>query len=212
VDQLLLLRAEIMEGDLRPLYLAHLAIAFDCNHDPEEMKEPPVPAGLKQLTDAQRALAELYGLDENLIAAAARQSPSLPAHGDTDNPYAEWLHHQPQSTKDMWLARLMAEPRSTVRSDILAEFKNDRRAPSWPTIRTDRTIAELQSAAEEIQREPKRKATDGGTRKRAKRARALSTGSPHTPEKESPAAAEGTTAKSNIPRSHVGSRPAEKGR
>jgi hypothetical protein len=31
LDRLVPLRAEILEGDLRPLYLAHLAVAGDCN-------------------------------------------------------------------------------------------------------------------------------------------------------------------------------------
>ncbi len=62
---------EILNGDLRPLYLFHLALAGDDNHDPEEMYEAPVPAGLDNLSSAQLALAELYGLSDALIAAAA---------------------------------------------------------------------------------------------------------------------------------------------
>ena len=46
LDRLVPLRAEIIDGDLRPLYLAHLAVACDGEHDPEETKESPVPAGL----------------------------------------------------------------------------------------------------------------------------------------------------------------------
>jgi hypothetical protein len=49
LDRLVPLRAEILDGDLRPLYLAHLAIACDGQHDPEESKESPVPAGLDKL-------------------------------------------------------------------------------------------------------------------------------------------------------------------
>ena len=57
-DRLLPLRGEILNGDLRPLYLAHLALATDGNHDPEEQKDAPVPAGLDKLTKAQLALAD----------------------------------------------------------------------------------------------------------------------------------------------------------
>src|SRR4029077_1872720 len=63
IERLVPLRAEIADGDLRPLYLAHLAIALDGNHDPAETEEAPVPAGLGELSPAQLALAELYGLD-----------------------------------------------------------------------------------------------------------------------------------------------------
>ena len=74
------------DGDLRPLYLAHLAAARDGNHDPEETVEAPVPAGLRKPTVAQRALAEFCGLSDALIAAAARESGPLPAAEDQLRP------------------------------------------------------------------------------------------------------------------------------
>jgi hypothetical protein len=43
LERLLPLRAEIMDGDLRPLYLAHLAISGDMNHYPEETPKPRSP-------------------------------------------------------------------------------------------------------------------------------------------------------------------------
>src|SRR5262249_50544135 len=116
LDRLLPLRAEILDGDLRPLYLARLAVTCDDNHDPDEAKEAPVPAGLDTPTDAQRALAELYGLDESLIAAAARNSPALPEREDSEKQYVAWLQQQPEAKRTAWLARLMADPRSAVRS------------------------------------------------------------------------------------------------
>jgi hypothetical protein len=79
LERLLPLRAEVLKGDLRPLYLANLAVAGDINHDPEEWQEPPVPAGLDQLTAAQTVLAEFYGLGEALVAAAAGNTPPTPA-------------------------------------------------------------------------------------------------------------------------------------
>jgi len=169
LDRLLPLRAEILDGDLRPLYLAHLAVACDGNHDPDDEKESPVPAGLDKLTDAQRALAELYGLSEALIAAAAQNSPSLPERTDSENQYVAWLQRQPEAAKIEWLAQLMADPRSAVRREILAEFQKSQIATSWPTIRLDRTIAELKAAAEEIHRENNRRNAEKAGRQRAQK-------------------------------------------
>jgi hypothetical protein len=169
VDRLLPLRAEILDGDLRPLYLAHLAVASDNNHDPDEEKEAPVPAGLVKPTDAQRALAELYGLSAALIAAAARNSPSLPKRKDSENQYEAWLQRQPEATRIAWLAHLMADPHSTVRREILAEFQKSHSTPSWPTICLDRTIAELRAEAEGIQHDKDRKDADKAARQRAKK-------------------------------------------
>jgi hypothetical protein len=161
LERLLPLRGEILDGDLRPLYLAHLAAASDGNHDPDEEKDAPVPAGLDKLTDAQRALTELYGLSEALIDAAARNSPPLPQRTDSDKDYAAWLQLQPEATKAAWLGQLMADPRAAVRSEIVAEYRKSRSTPSWPSVRLDRTIAEIEAAAEGIQLEKTASAPKG---------------------------------------------------
>ncbi len=93
-------------------------------HDPEETIEPPVPAGLGEVTDAQRALMELYGLSDALIAAAAHDIPVLVNQDKLRNPHAQWLQSQSPTTKDAWLARLMSDPPSTVASEIQAENPN----------------------------------------------------------------------------------------
>jgi len=169
LDRLLPLRGEILDGDLRPLYLARLAVSFDCNHIPEEEKDAPVPAGLDKLTNAQRALTELYSLSKALIAAAARNCPPLPERTDSNSDYASWLQCQPEATKIAWLSQLMADPGAAVRSEILAEHQKSRNTPSWPTIRLDRTVAEITAAAEGIQLENDRKDAEATARRRAKK-------------------------------------------
>jgi hypothetical protein len=169
LDRLLPLRAEIMGGDLRPLYLAHLAVACDNNHDPDETTEAPVPAGLDKPTDAQRALAELYGLSEALVTAAAQKSPTLAERAESQNQYAAWLQRQPEATKTAWLAQVMADAHSPVRREILAEFQKSQRTPTWPTVRTERTIAQLRAAAEEIQQANDRRKAEKAARQRAKK-------------------------------------------
>ncbi len=169
VDRLCSLRAEVLDGDLRPLYLAHLVMACDGNHDPEETTESPVPAGLEMLSDGQRALTEYYGLSDALVAATAQHSPPSESRDDPRIQHAEWLQSQSQAKKDAWLAELMADSDSSVRSEILAEFRRGRTTPVWPTVRRNRTIAELQATAAEIQREANRKSVEKAARERAKR-------------------------------------------
>jgi len=169
LDRLLPLRAEMLNGDLRPLYLAHLAVACDGNHVSEEEKDAPVPAGMDKLTDAQRAMAELYGLSEAMIAAAARNSPSLTERTDPSKDFASWLQRQPEAKKNAWLCRLMANSQVGLRSEILADYQKDHAAPLWPTIRLDRTVAEIRAAAEKIQIEKNRRDTEDSARQRAKK-------------------------------------------
>jgi hypothetical protein len=173
LGRLISLRAEILDGDLRPLYLAHLAVACDSNHDREETKEAPVPAGLDKLSDAQRALAELYGLGESLIAAAARGAPAPPAKRDAQNQYADWLWRQPEATKNAWLTDLLADSHSTVRREILAEFQKSRGTTSWPTVSLNRTITELETAAEELKHQANHEAQTKAARARAKKLAAM---------------------------------------
>jgi hypothetical protein len=180
LERLLPLRAEILNGDLRPLYLANLAVAYDMNHDPEEQKEPPVPAGLGQPTKAQDALTQLYSLSKALIAAAARNSPVLRRVGNPSNQYAQWLKLQPEATKNAWLAELMADPHSAVPLKIIAEFQKNRPASSWPTAPVDRTVAELLEAAETIQRDLDREHADKIARERAKKLSEMRANPMHT--------------------------------
>ena len=167
LDRLVPLRAEMLEGDLRPLYLAHLAMMSDAEHDPEETREGPVPAGLGNLTAAQRALAELFGLSDALIAAAAEGNPGRPAQQDAGKLYAGWLQSLPQATKDAWLVEWLADSHTSARSDMLEEFRKSRPTAAWPTLQRDRTIAELQTAAEDIHKDTVRKAAEKAARQRA---------------------------------------------
>lgn len=169
LDSIAEVRSEILDGDLRPLYLAHLAISSDSDHDPEESREAAVPAGLDDLTEAQQSLADFYGISDALIAAAAQDSPPLSSNISPQTQYIEWVRSQSEAIKDEWLAQLMADSHAPVRGELLAKFRAEVSVPSWPTTRPNRTIAELWKRAEEIERDEKRKAADKAARERAKK-------------------------------------------
>jgi hypothetical protein len=169
IDRLIPLRAEILEGDLRPLYLAHLAIVGDGNHGPDEMMEGPVPAGLTNLTDAQQALADFYGFSDGFLAAVAEASPPLPSNSTSDNSSANWLRAQPAETKDRWLADWMTDPHSIARREMLTQFQKSRGAPTWLTASAGRTISQLRVRAEELAAELNRKASEKSAREKAAR-------------------------------------------
>lgn len=143
-------RAELMAGDLRPLYLAWLAaygawerdeFAFD--DTAEDELEPPVPPGLRTLTAPQRALADFLRLDEDLLDTAAQPSAAREQPADDPDEFTTWvLDHQP-TEKDRLLTRLVHDQSGTVRLELLRRFRED----TAPT-RTDpepqrRTVAEL---------------------------------------------------------------------
>lgn len=169
LDRLIPLRAEILAGDLRPLYIAHLAMVLDDNHFEEGTIEGPVPAGLDQLTDAQQALAEYYGIGEAFLQAAAVDLPLPNSSGPSLDQQATWLREQPQSTKDDWLLRLISDPDANVKNEILTAYRNSQNLPSWPTVIRNRTMIELKEAETTIAQAAKLKAEEKAKKAKAKR-------------------------------------------
>ncbi len=67
-------RSELVSGDLRLLYLAWL-LALQSDEVDDEDTEPPVPAGLGDLSAGLQAVVDFFEIDEDLIAVAAALSP-----------------------------------------------------------------------------------------------------------------------------------------
>ena len=109
---------------------------------------------------------ELFGLSDALIAAAAEGNAGQPVQEDSGRQYAGWLQSLPQATKDAWLLEWLADAHSSARSDMLAEFRQSRPVAGWPTVQRDRTIAELETAAEDVHKKAVRQADEKATRQR----------------------------------------------
>lgn len=112
LGSLIPIRDELMEGDLRALYLAWLAsqcMMFGYEEDQEEedyeILVPPVPPDFGKLTAAQQALAELLQVPEELLAAASRHSTGTMASPKKDD-FATWVKQLPADRKDEYLLRL----------------------------------------------------------------------------------------------------------
>ncbi len=112
--RLLPLRDEILQGDLRALYLGWLARASN-SELPLDSIEPPLPAGLLELTPAQQALVEFLMLDVDWLASAAQSSEALADDSD-----------QRGGDFDAWMSDL--EPAETRRILRLLVDKEGRRA------------------------------------------------------------------------------------
>ena len=152
MEELLPLRGEILGGDLRPLYLAHLAIASDMNHDPAGESDGPIPAGLNKLTPAQKAFADFYGIDKALLSAAAQGAPPLAQRVQSRNDFDQWLEGQPDEAKTTWLKRLTEDDGQAVRAEIVSTYRKSQKAAAWPTAKLDRTIEEILEKAEQMRR------------------------------------------------------------
>ena len=72
-------RSDLAAGDLRLLYLGWLLGAQWAGEDDEDVvadTEPPVPAGLGDLSVSLRAIADFLEIDKDLMAVAAETKPS----------------------------------------------------------------------------------------------------------------------------------------
>jgi hypothetical protein len=72
---LLLLRNELLSGDLRALYLGWLACAAHGQLSADD-EEPPVPTGLRSLSAALVAITDFLLIPQELLEVAARESPA----------------------------------------------------------------------------------------------------------------------------------------
>jgi hypothetical protein len=108
LGSLIAIRDELMEGDLRALYIVWLAgqrmiESYDEEED-YEINVPPVPPALGTLTAAQQALAELLQVPQELLVATARHSSSaVPSTGDD---VAAWVKLLPPDRQNDYLVRL----------------------------------------------------------------------------------------------------------
>lgn len=106
---LIVIRDELMEGDLRALYITWLAGmrmlgSYDEEEDNDIIRVPAVPPALGTLTAAQQALAELWQMPQELLVAAARHS-SAARPSDVDDVVA-WVELLPQARRTEYLVRL----------------------------------------------------------------------------------------------------------
>ena len=103
-------RAEILAGDLRALYLLWL-LSVQIGEVPDDAVEPPVPAGLDALTGSQTALG-----DRDLVeVAAAGSEPAREQPIDV----AQWIAGLSGSQRDALLVGLLEGKDPLLRAETL---------------------------------------------------------------------------------------------
>lgn len=142
-------RAELARGDLRALYLGWLLGAQDGALDDSD-PEPPVPAGLGQLSASLRGLADFLRLGPDLLQIAAEASPAQDERPLRRDELRAWLATLPGAEKDDLLARLIAEGDSALPAELHRRYVRARDAahPGAAPRAARRTVGELRRAAE----------------------------------------------------------------
>jgi hypothetical protein len=155
LDPLLEARSELAAGDLRLLYLGWLlkvqlgGFGEDYEDDDEDLAdedEPPVPAGLRNLSDSLASVARFLKIDNDLIAVAAQVSgPLAPA---SDDGIADWVAALPASEKDKFLTMVAEGEGAQVEALLVRQFRRETRPAGDAAASTGRTASGLLAGAE----------------------------------------------------------------
>ena len=147
MGSLMSLRTDLLRGDLRCLYLAWLHCVQN-EEFAEVAVEPPVPAGLGELSAPLHSLIEFLGIDEDLVEVAASASAALGA-GPSRKELAAWIRSLPQKEKDDLLVSAVSEPSERWKNDLLRNFQRHnapRTSPATGAVQR-RTAGDLLTAA-----------------------------------------------------------------
>lgn len=175
------LRADLLEGDFRLLYLAWLkAITITMDSDPYENedddpdtgaydREPPVPPGLKNLSPSLQNFVQVFEIDPFLVQAAAEASPDIKKARAVD--YRDLIERLPRAECDDFLARL-AEGDPGV-GLALRKRLGTLTPQEHPRPAKRRTIQQLSQRAEELETAAKKRQAEAALQKHIAEMKAL---------------------------------------
>ena len=170
MGSLVSLRSDMLRGDLRCLYLGWLTCAQD-DELPGDAVEPPVPAGLRELSAPLDSLIEFLGIDGNLVEVAASASAPL-KEGPSRKELATWVRGLPANEKDDLLVGFLSEPSERCRLELLQCFQRENADATNHGAIERRTVKDLLTAsrvrADERARQLSAKRAADAARKKAK--------------------------------------------
>lgn len=170
MGSLMSLRSDLLRGDYRCLYLGWL-LSVQNDEVPAGTLEPPVPAGLGELSASLESLVEFLGIDEDLVEVAAAASPPLSA-GPSREDLADWIRSLPESDKDELLIAAASDSGERWRNELWRRFQQRTAlTPAHDAVQR-RTVEELLIAARGVAEERERlleaKRAADAARKKAK--------------------------------------------
>jgi hypothetical protein len=155
MGSLISLRADLLRGDFRCLYLGWL-FSVQNGEFSDDVLEPPVPAGLRELSAPHDSLIEFLAIDEDLVEVAASASEPLKA-GPSRKELAAWIRGLPEKEKDGLLVDALTEMDERWRIELLRRFEHENVAVSDHGAVDRRRVADLLAASHARAEERKRK-------------------------------------------------------
>ncbi len=119
LSALLPLRQTILQGDYRVLYLAWLQAAAVSAYLEDDAQEPPVPPNLQKLNGPLQAFVDWLEMEPDLIAVAAKSSPTQNA---LKEPFKEWVNALSDKEKTKLLLEIVTGD-SAIASQLQARLR-----------------------------------------------------------------------------------------
>lgn len=169
------LRADLLDGDWRCLYLAWLCgVQYEDLED--DLTEPAVPPGLKDLPAPYDAFVDFLQIDMDLVEVAARRSTPRVAIDPSTGDLKAWIDALPTSDKDDLLVGFVQGTGANPQRELLRRYREataDRtRTQPGEASFPPRTVAELADAWNEHARAKERRLAEQAERERARHAEA----------------------------------------
>ena len=177
LDDLIECRTELIQGDFRILYLAWLKVAeraLQIEEIDEETLEPPVPAGLGQLSPALKTFVKFLEIDPAMIAVAAQKSDKAQQQ---KLQLETWIDKLPATEQHDFLVRLsQGEKNLSVLLNKRLQKLANKAKPQKKSIKTDgRTISALIKASEDWSQKQKAATERKAAQNRQRELKALAT-------------------------------------
>lgn len=144
------LRRRLMLGDLSVLYLLWLVASIDCKEEPNQVAEPPVPAGLADLESDATAVLDFFGLDAHYLAAAAEASADRAQRTSLYEAASHWVQSMDDADAKSLLIDLLGDESASVKSTAIARMIVESEAPAGDTVDSGRTCQQLIDRAEQL--------------------------------------------------------------
>ena len=147
MGSLVSLRSDLLRDDFRCLYLGWL-LSVQNGELAEEEVEPPVPAGLGELSSPLYSLIEFLGIDEDLVQAAAATSSPLGAGPAREELHA-WIRNLPDQEKNELLVTAALESGERWRNELMRRFHEQNKPITSPiSDRIRRNVSDLLTAVQ----------------------------------------------------------------
>lgn len=151
------IRRRLLGGDLRGLYVCWLAAVLDGENAPDDLREPPVPAGLAQLAATVADFFDFFGLDPLLLHAAAEACPDEVPEFGPDAQIREWVGEQSEQSLESLVVEFLTKEPAATQSATLAKILHRGGDTQWPTASSERTLKDLLDRTRELRQAANRK-------------------------------------------------------